>query len=62
MNVLSVVDFEGGHVHAYAVEHGRGDPEQLPILDAEGRKAPFMHGFSSPVPGWPFLFTVEEVI
>jgi hypothetical protein len=61
-SVLTVLDFNGRVVHTYAVEAGRGDAEQLDIVDEKGRKANFMHGFSNPLPGSPFLFTAEEVI
>lgn len=61
-SVLTVLDFNGRVVHTYAVEAGRGDAEQLDILDEKGRKANFMHGFSNPLPGSPFMFTAEEVI
>jgi hypothetical protein len=61
--VLSVLDFEGRLVHTYAVEDGRNaSGEQLPLLDGQGRKVPFLHGFSNSLPGCPFMFTAEEVI
>jgi hypothetical protein len=61
--VLTVLDFNGRTVHTYAVDDGRNaNGEQLDIVDEKGRKANFMHGFSNPLPGSPFLFTAEEVI
>jgi hypothetical protein len=61
--VLTVLDHHGRVVHSYAVDDGRNaNGEQLDIVDEKGRKANFMHGFSNPLPGRPFLFTCEEVI
>jgi len=62
-SVLTVMDFGGRQVLDYAVDDGRNsNGEQLPLRDEKGLKAHFMFGFSNPFPGFPFMFTAEEVI
>jgi hypothetical protein len=62
-SVLTVMDFAGRQVLDYAVDDGRNsNGEQLPLKDEKGRKVPFIFGFGNPMPGFPFMFTAEEVI
>jgi hypothetical protein len=62
-SVLTVMDFAGRQVLDYAVDDGRNsNGEQLPLKDDKGRKIPFLFGFANPIPGFPFMFTAEEVI
>jgi len=61
-SVLTVLDFEGRQVLDYAVDSFSGDPEKLDLRDEKGQKVPFLFFFANPLPGCPFMFTVDEVI
>jgi hypothetical protein len=61
--VLSVCDFFGRQVVNYMVDDGNdANGEQVPMLDADGKRVPFLFGASRSLPGFPFMINVEEVI
>jgi hypothetical protein len=62
-HVLSVCDFAGKQVLTYVVDDGMNVvQEQVPILDAAGKPAPFIFGSATPTMGHPFMLSVDEVI
>jgi hypothetical protein len=62
-SVLSVMDFHGRQVVTYGVDHGSdGQGEKIDFTDEQGRVQPFLYFSTSPMPGMPFMFSVEEVI
>ncbi|MCG6134883.1 MAG: hypothetical protein MET45_09490 [Nostoc sp. LLA-1] len=62
-NVLTVMDFNGKQIVNYMVDDGSNvNKEQVNFIGPNGQKMLFQHGYSNPVNGYPFMFTVEEVI
>jgi hypothetical protein len=61
--VMSVMDFGGKQVVNYMVEDGfNWNGEQIKFVGPNGENLLFMHGFSNPVNGYPFMATFDEVI
>ncbi|MCU0676962.1 MAG: hypothetical protein MUE69_29765, partial [Myxococcota bacterium] len=70
--VLTVLDHRGQQVVDYTMRVGgrfdasfdgeQQDAEEWPHVDASGSPVRFLHGYSNPLPGRPFMFTVDEVI
>ncbi|WP_242056558.1 MULTISPECIES: hypothetical protein [unclassified Nostoc] len=62
-HVMSVMDFGGKQVVNYMVNDGfNWNGERIPFVDSNGKELIFMHGFSNPVNGNPFMVTFDEVI
>lgn len=63
VNVMSVMDFGGKQVVNYMVNDGiNRNGEQMKFVGPNGENLIFMHGFSNPVNGNPFMATFDEVI
>jgi len=61
--VLTVLDRDGRQVVDYGMYVDGGTrEEQWPFPSAGGKRTLFLHGFSNPLPGKPFMFTIDEVI
>ncbi|WGV24067.1 hypothetical protein [Halotia branconii] len=62
-HVMSVMDFSGKQAVNYMVNDGYNrNGERIPFTGSNGENLIFMHGFSNPVKGNPFMVTFEEVI
>jgi hypothetical protein len=68
--VLTVLDYNGQQVIDYGMRWGsRTDinadhpsGEEWNYVDGQGNRIRFIHGFSNPLPGKPFMFSFDEVI
>ncbi len=61
--VMSVIDFNGKQVVNYMVQDGfNWNGEQIKFVGPNGENLLFMHGFSNPVKGNPFMVNFDEVI
>ncbi len=63
VHVMSVMDFGGKQVVNYMVNDGfNWNGEGLKFQNPSGEVLDFMHGYSNPVHGHPFMCTFDEVI
>lgn len=61
--ILTVLDHDGQQVVDYGMDDlVDNNGEQWPYVDDQGQPTLFLHGYSNPLPGSPFMMSFDEVI